>query len=171
MKLHFFLMLALLCSCGGALPPCAEGYCGLDDGDIFLSRAELEHFGEDISIPKLGKVVVLYFWASWCEPCKTIVKPEMERLWSRADKNHLTIIGVNSCDKISIVRKELSLKPQVSYPNVADRELRLKSKYKVGDNLPVVIVIDRQGTVRLALKGDAYNPGLVEHAVKVLQNE
>jgi cytochrome c biogenesis protein CcmG, thiol:disulfide interchange protein DsbE len=44
-----------------------------------------------------GKVVVLNFWASWCEPCKKEV-PLLQEVWERHRDEGLVVLGIDARD-------------------------------------------------------------------------
>lgn len=44
-----------------------------------------------------GKVVVLNFWASWCEPCKEEA-PMLQEAWERHRDRGVVVLGVNAQD-------------------------------------------------------------------------
>jgi cytochrome c biogenesis protein CcmG, thiol:disulfide interchange protein DsbE len=120
--------------------------------------------GRDIRLPPLdgasratalgdldGKVVVLNFWASWCEPCKAEA-PVLERAQQRLESAGAgTVLGVtykdSPGDSQSFVRQE-----KVSYPNVRDGRLELAPKYGT-TQLPETFVIDRSGRVVALSRG------------------
>jgi cytochrome c biogenesis protein CcmG/thiol:disulfide interchange protein DsbE len=120
--------------------------------------------GRDIRLPPLdgasratalgdldGKVVVLNFWASWCEPCKAEA-PVLERAQERLERAGAgTVLGVtykdSPGDSQSFVRDE-----KVSYPNVRDGRLELAPKYGT-TQLPETFVIDRSGRVVALSRG------------------
>ena len=68
-------------------------FAGLKPGDAFpdLSGFKLEGKLPDST---KGKVVLVDFWASWCEPCKQSF-PVMEQLHKRYSDRGLVIIAVN----------------------------------------------------------------------------
>lgn len=52
---------------------------------------------EDSDIPK-GKVVLVNFWATWCEPCKIEI-PELIQLQEKYGSRDFTIVGVAMDDE------------------------------------------------------------------------
>ncbi len=73
------------------------GHSPLKPGDPF---PELGQFKLEGPLPAdlAGKVVLVDFWASWCNPCKASF-PAMEQLLERHGKDGLVIVAVNLDDK------------------------------------------------------------------------
>lgn len=82
-----------------------------DDTVASLLLSEVSRPAPDFALPGLngdtvqlsayrGKVVLVNFWATWCEPCKEET-PELEAVYQRLRDQGFVIIGVNLRDKES----------------------------------------------------------------------
>ena len=65
-----------------------------------------------------GKVVVLNFWASWCEPCREEA-PRLERLQRELSRHDGTVVGVTYKDA-SPDSLKLREAHRLTYPNLRD---------------------------------------------------
>jgi cytochrome c biogenesis protein CcmG/thiol:disulfide interchange protein DsbE len=96
-----------------------------------------------------GQVVVLNFWASWCDPCAEEA-PVLE-----AFQKHLggrgTVLGVTYKD---YAPKSLRFMRAhgLTYPSLRDDKLRLSPKYGT-TALPETFVIDRRGRIVAISRG------------------
>ncbi len=92
-----------------------------------------------------GKVVVLNFWASWCDPCKDEA-PELERAQQRlAASGDGTVLGVTFRDLTKDSQrfvKDFGL----TYPSIRDVDGELAKEYGTRA-LPETFVIDRDGRI------------------------
>lgn len=92
-----------------------------------------------------GNVVVLNFWASWCQPCRDEAPIFAEELHRHAAQG-LRIVGVNSQDFVSDAR-DFARTFHVSYPLVRDGSNDVTTRWGVS-GFPATFVIARDGTVR-----------------------
>jgi peroxiredoxin len=101
--------------------------------------------GENFSLHEMrGKIVVLNFWATWCEPCK-LEMPFFEQLHS-AGRSDLEIWGVNfdeSPQQVEIFVKEF----QLSFPILLDPGGQVQDLYRVR-GYPTTYVVDKEGVIR-----------------------
>ena len=98
-----------------------------------------------------GKVVVLNFWASWCEPCQ-VEAPLLERAQNQLQRHDATVLGVTyldaSPDSESFVRRY-----HLTYPNLRDNNGNFAHSYGT-DQLPESFVIDRHGHIVAISRGE-----------------
>jgi peroxiredoxin len=91
-----------------------------------------------------GKVVLLNFWATWCQPCKTEIPWFMDM--QKAYGDDLVVLGVSMDeDGWSAVRPFIEQR-QVNYPMmIASPDL--PERYKKIENLPTTFLIGRDGNI------------------------
>ena len=99
----------------------------------------------------LGKVVVLNFWASWCEPCRTEM-PSLELLATRHERAGLTVLTVNFQEALSAIKRFLDVQP-VSLPILLDRDGAAAAAW-TPRVFPTTVLIDRHGTPRTQVLGE-----------------
>jgi cytochrome c biogenesis protein CcmG/thiol:disulfide interchange protein DsbE len=107
-----------------------------------------------------GKVVVLNFWASWCQPCRDEA-PLLARLQQRLGERG-TILGVtykdDPGDSLAFARKH-----DLAYPSLRDSKLQLAPEYGTRA-LPETFVIDAQGRI-VALSRGQVSQEFLDHAL------
>ncbi len=107
--------------------------------------------GEPLSLASLrGKVVLVNFWATWCEPCIEEM-PSMQRLRDRLAQRPFEILAVNYQEGRPRIRAFLDKVP-VAFPIVRDTDGGVARAWKVRI-FPSSFVIDTQGKIRLQLVG------------------
>lgn len=113
-----------------------------------------------------GKVVVLNFWASWCEPCQ-VEAPLLERAQSQLERHRATVLGVTyldaSPDSQSFVRRF-----GLTYPNLRDNSGGFAHSYGT-DQLPESFIIDRHGAV-VALSRGEIGQTFITHAITLAES-
>jgi cytochrome c biogenesis protein CcmG/thiol:disulfide interchange protein DsbE len=112
-----------------------------------------------------GKVVVLNFWASWCEPCQ-VEAPLLERNQSQLERHGGTVLGVTyldaSPDSVSFVRRY-----HLTYPNLRDDNGIFAHSYGT-NKLPESFIIDRRGRVVAISRGEI-EQGFLNRALALAQ--
>ncbi len=92
-----------------------------------------------------GKVVVINFWASWCQPCKDEA-PDLERVWRRYKDKGVLFVGINWSDTEAKARAYLQ-EFNITYPNGPDLGRRIGQKYRI-QGVPETFFVDKQGNIR-----------------------
>ncbi len=90
-----------------------------------------------------GKVVVMNFWATWCNECVREM-PSLDGLYEHMKSDGLVVLGISvnrSWDEIS------GMKQHVSYPLLLDNKGDVFVKKYTMTRLPVTIIIDRNGVI------------------------
>lgn len=91
-----------------------------------------------------GHVVVLDFWAGWCEECKRSV-PQVTRLAAAFASDGLIVIGVNAGEQPA--EAEAAARALgIGYPIALDPDLAFSAQIGASD-LPALLVIDRSGAI------------------------
>lgn len=150
-KTSALLTLALLTTVAIALPAQAK----LKKGDVFpmVSLPMLSGKGSIDLAKYKGKVVIVDFWASWCEPCK-IELPYLDKL-AKKDKD-VVIIGVNldekKADALAFLKDH-----KVSLPLAYDGEKKTLVEKAEIEVMPTSFIIGKDG--KIAERHEAFRDG------------
>jgi len=97
-----------------------------------------------------GEVVLLNFWATWCEPCKKEM-PAIQAAHEQYKAQGLVVLAVNfgeSADKAA----GFAHHGQMTFPILLDPDLKVAETYGVR-SLPVTLFIDAEGIIRERIFG------------------
>jgi thiol-disulfide isomerase/thioredoxin len=114
-----------------------------------------------------GKVVLLNFWATWCEPCRAEM-PSMQRLQDKLAGKPFVILAVDFGEGEPRIKEFLKEVP-VKFTILLDRDSRTASAWRVRA-LPLSFVIDAEQRVRYSVLGDVRwdSPGVEDLVRKLL---
>ncbi len=111
--------------------------------------------GQPVSLESFkGKVVVLNFWATWCPPCIAEM-PALDKLQSDLGGEDFAVVAV-STDRDGI-KKTAPFYRRAGIKNLAlynDRRGNLLEAF-AAKNLPVTVLLDREGRVVGRIEGAA----------------
>ena len=97
-----------------------------------------------------GEVVMLNFWASWCGECRQGM-PALEDLYAKYHRAGLVLLSINMDDD-GHRAEEIARGLKMSFPVLFDNSKDVSKLYKVQD-MPLTLLIDREGTVRYSHSG------------------
>jgi len=92
-----------------------------------------------------GKVVLLFFWASWC-PTSTDEFRSLNKLYLAYKERGLVVLAVSS-DKTIAAAKEFAAKNRVEFPVLHDEGLSVSKKLYKAYMIPMTFVIDKNGVI------------------------
>lgn len=128
-----------------------------------FSRPALDH-GEFHLAACRGKVVLLNFWATWCQPCLAEV-PRFAAWQRKYGGRGLQVVGVSMDDDAAPVRTAYR-KYALNYPVVMGDE-KLGELYGGVLGLPMTFVIDGKGKIRFQHEG-ATDLDVIEREIREL---
>lgn len=144
------LALALVCAsatgCAAKMPPSVRHPLAPAAAETKpmpeIRRRTLDGATFDSSAAR-GKVVVVKFFAKYCEPCKESL-PWVARL--AAERKDVAVVGIAEDERESDVR-ELAAAFGLGFPIVHDAGNALAGRFRVSE-LPVTFVADASGKIR-----------------------
>jgi cytochrome c biogenesis protein CcmG, thiol:disulfide interchange protein DsbE len=89
-----------------------------------------------------GKVVVLNFWASWCEPCKA-ESPRLESFWQQNRHRGVVVLGIDAQD-FDFDANRFVDRYKLSYPILRDKHGSTLGHYGIS-GFPETWFVDRRG--------------------------
>jgi len=98
-----------------------------------------------------GKVVLVNFWASWCEPCRAEM-PSIERLRAALAGRPFAVLAVNVGESAPAARKFADTM-RLGFPLLLDSEMRTSREWGAR-LLPATFVVGPDGVARYSFYGE-----------------
>jgi len=111
-----------------------------------------------------GKVLVVDFWASWCQPCRKSL-PELDEIYRKYDGKVL-VIGFSKDENEETVKRFLTEIP-VSYP-VAMSNRKVEEMFGGILGLPTSFLVDKNGRIVRRFLGYVSSDILEENVRRLL---
>lgn len=111
--------------------------------------------GKEVSLSSFkGKqVVMIDFWATWCNICKREM-PVLETVYKEYKPQGVEFLGVALDENIKLIKKIIGEKG-VTYPILIDKNARVATEvYQLAGPIPLKVVIDCEGIIRYTHVGD-----------------
>ena len=141
-----------------APPPSLVGHVAPDFSLTLWNGANTGGHATNLHLADLrGKVVVINFWASWCDPCNQEA-PTFEALAQRYSAQGVVFIGVAintpPQDGATFLKRY-----HVTYPSGPASSLSIPASYGVSA-IPVTVVVDQHGVIAQKFTGPIQFPDL-----------
>ena len=104
-----------------------------------------------------GKVVLVNFWATWCQPC-LVELPHLQEIYTELKDKDFVVLSIS----VDAPRDVSKVKPLVKtrgleFPVLLDSSSSVLSVYNPSQALPYNVLIDQEGKV--VWTKEAYAPG------------
>jgi peroxiredoxin len=120
--------------------------------------------GKPVTLASLrGHVVLVDFWATWCEPCTTQF-PHLNQWHKQYTSKGLRIVALSDEEADQV--REFTAAEKLAYPVALDPGEKIRAAYLV-PGIPTTVLIDKDGVVRYVRVGAA-SPVEIETAITEL---
>ncbi|NPV06584.1 MAG: cytochrome c biogenesis protein CcsA [Anaerolineae bacterium] len=125
--------------------------------------------GEDIGLAGMaGNVVVVNFWATWCQPCEDEL-PALQSLWEEFGPRGVRFVGLAYRETEGAVRAAAQ-RFGLTFPLALDVNNAVAASYGI-TGIPETFVVDRQGRVAYVHIGPITSEQLAQELESVLAEE
>ncbi len=156
-------LVLLVVGCGGSGPGVSEG---ISEGNRAPDFRLEDLDGNQVSLQDhRGQVVLINFWATWCEPCRDEI-PDIEAVYQARRDEGFAVLGVNSHETRGAIEPFVG-ELGVSYPILIDENGRVEKTYRpVG--LPMSVLVDQDGIIQRRHLGVLTRDQLQEYLAELL---
>ena len=107
-----------------------------------------------------NKIIVLNFWATWCEPCREEM-PELSSFYTENKSKNVVVVGI-AIDEAKAVKSYLK-KTKVMYPILVDEDKGVILSKNLGNDqgiLPYTVIINSKGSIEKTILGRVHKDQL-----------
>jgi len=117
-----------------------------------------------------GRVVILAFWATWCPGCRREL-PELDQLYRRYQSNSsVSFWAVDVLSDGETVKKAKEFLRKAAYALPVAFASEKSFEHLAGDGLPLLIIMDKLGRIRLIHNGYDRSEPLKLELAKEIEN-
>ena len=95
--------------------------------------------------PMKGKVVIVTFWRSVCQPCMSML-PVFDAVLNNVTTDHMEVVAVNFQESASKVRWLKKLLPATKMHLLVDKKSMVAKKYGI-KVAPTTLIVNRKGEI------------------------
>ncbi|WP_124727733.1 thiol-disulfide oxidoreductase ResA [Staphylospora marina] len=107
--------------------------------------------GKTVSLSDFrGKGVMLNFWGTWCEPCRTEM-PAMQQAYEKYGEQGFVILAVN-IGETEVTAGAFARQYGLTFPILMDSDRNVTKRYKIGP-IPSTFFIAPDGTIKRVFQG------------------
>lgn len=122
--------------------------------------------GRSVTLSELrGQVVIVNFWASWCDPCREEAA-YLEQTWRKYKDKGVVFLGVDYVDTEKAALAYIN-EFDITYINGPDLKTEISDAYNI-KGVPETFFITKNGEVRGMHIGPLYPPDLDEKIEELL---
>ncbi|NMB75770.1 MAG: TlpA family protein disulfide reductase [Myxococcales bacterium] len=143
-------VLAAVAACSSAVRPDAGLAANRSVGEFSLRDLN----GRRVRLSEhQGKVILLSFWATWCEPCQNEL-PQLGKIWERHRSRGFELLSINvdPPDAENAVR-EIAGRLKLEFPVLLDSAGDVVNRYNPRLELPYSVLLDRAGRIHSVHQG------------------
>ena len=118
-----------------------------------------------------GKIVVLNFWATWCQPCRKEM-PVFVKIQSEYQSRGVQFIAASTDEageKKSV--EKFAQKYKLNFPVWVGATLEQQASFNLGTSLPATIILDQEGQGQFRIVGQAEEKVLRERLEWLLSDK
>jgi peroxiredoxin len=122
--------------------------------------------GQEVQLRDLrGKAVMLNFWGSWCEPCRSEM-PTLQKMYTKYRNQGFEVVGINIAET-DVAAEQFIRQYELTFPIWMDRDRGVVRLYRIGP-IPSSIFIDSQGKITYIKDGPLSVGELETHILPIL---